>query len=339
MFLKTERESSLIHPDWPEVKWNISGLFNYRYFLRVLINTLNTHDILHVLGSFHGCPDLIWNGGHLNANVRNTDSVKFFDTLNKHGMGVFLTFSNAFLEEKHLSDAESNLLMEKLDEECGLNGIMVASDILSDYIRKKKPGLKQICSMEKSFIENPDGGIEWYSRMQERFDRVTIHPDHVFDLDLLDKLDRGKTEILVNDECAYKCPNRKRQQELISQFNLTGSKQALDEIIKIKQTLCSGEFRTLSQEKNPAQVRSCYLKQKEIKTIYDMGFRNFSICGRRKTMYGMAWNVIHSVFNPALAAPFSAAFAHKIDENIRGEFQKLGQKEEGTNEVIKEDIV
>ncbi len=334
MFLNTKREGSLLHPDWPEVKWNISGLFNYRLFVRILINTLNSHDILHVVDSFHGCPDLIWNGGYLNANVQNVDSTKFFNTLNEHGMGVFLTFSNAVLGKKHLSDAESNLLMEKLDEECGLNGVIVVNDLLSDYIRNKKPGLKQVCSIEKSFIENPDGDIEWYKSMQERFDRVVVHTDHMFDLDLLDKLDRSKSEILINDECAYKCPNRKRHQELVSQFNLTGSKEALDEIKKIKQTLCSGEFRTLSNERNPAHVRSCYLKYKEIKTIYDMGFRNFRICGRRKTMYGMAWNVIHFVFNPALSAPFAAAFAHKIDQNIRGEFQKLGKKED-----IKEDIV
>jgi hypothetical protein len=328
MLLKTELESSIIHPDWPEVKWNISGLFNYRPFLRILINTLNNHNILHIIDSFYGCPDLIWNGGYLNAKVPNIDSTKFFKTLNKHGMGVFLTFSNALLEKDHLNDGESNLLMDKLDEECGLNGVFVVSDLLSDYIRDKKPGLKQICSIEKSFIENPDGDIEWYKKMQDRFDRVTVHPDHIFDLDLLDKLDRNKAEILVNDECAYKCPNRKRHQILVSQFNLTGSKKALDEIMKIKQTMCSGEFQTLSEERNPAHIRSCYLKDKELKTIYEMGFRNFMICGRRKTVFGLAWNVIHFVLNPPLASPLATAFAHQIDENIKGEFKKLGEKED-----------
>jgi hypothetical protein len=336
MLLETARATSLIHEDWPEVKWNISGLFHYRIFLKILINSLNSHDILHVVGSFHGCPDLIWNGGYLNANVPNVDSIKFFRRLNEHGMGVFMTFSNVALEKKHLSDVESNLLLERLDEKSGLNGVMVANDLLSDYIREKKPGLKQICSMEKSIIENPDGDIEWYKKMQERFDRVAIHTNHIFDLDLLDKLDRDKTEILVNDECSYKCPTRKQHLELISRFNIARSKEVADGLKKIKQSLCTGEFHTTSEDKNPAHVRSCFLKHGELKTIYDMGFRNFRICGRRKTLFGLAWNVTHFVFNPALASPFATAFAHKVDDNIKGEFRKLSQKADIDK---KEDIV
>ena len=95
---------------------------------------------------------------------------------------------------------------------------------------------------------------------------------------------------------------------------------------RIKQSLCTGEFHTISEDKNPARVRSCFLKHKELKTIYDMGFRNFRICGRRKTLFGLAWNVTHFLFNPPLASPFATAFAHKVDENIKGEFRKLNQK-------------
>jgi hypothetical protein len=337
MLLKTARESIFIHKDWPEVKWNISGLFNYRTFLRILINSLNSHDILHVVGSFHGCPDLIWNGGYLNANVPNVDSVKFFRTLNEHGIGVFLTFSNLVLGKKHLSDVEANLLLERLDENSGLNGVMVASDLLSDYIREKKPGLKQICAMEKCIIENPQGDIEWYKKMQERFDRVGVSTNHIFDLDLLDKLDRDKTEILVNDECSYNCPVRKQHLELISKFNMgIRSKEVLDGLKKIKQSLCTGEFHTISEDKNPAHIRSCFLKRSELKAIYDMGFRNFRICGRRKSLFGLAWNVTHFLFNPGISSPFATAFAHKVDENIKGEFRKLSQKADIDK---KEDIV
>ncbi len=325
MLLKTEREESIIHPDWPEVKWNVSGLYNYRLFLRIFVNTMNSHDVLPVIGAVHGCPDLAWNGGYLNANVPNTDAKNFSDVLNKHDISVYLTFTNIALEKQHLADSTANTLLEQLDESSGLNGVIVASDLLSNYIRDKKPGLKQICSYEKALIENPQGDVNWYKKMQDRFDRVVVYPDHVFDLELLDQLDRDKVEIIVNDECAYKCPTRKRHLMAISRFNIQRSPQLGEELKQIKQKHCAGQFGIISSQKNPAHVRPNVLRRQELKTIYDMGFRNFRICGRRKTIFGLAWNVIHFVFNPALAPPFASAWAHKIDGSFKDEFKKLGQ--------------
>ena len=328
-----QRESSLLHPDWPEVKWNISGLFNYRLLVGFLTQMMKNLNISHVLESFHDAPDLIWNGGRINANVRNyDDAAEYFKTLNNQGIGVFLTFSNAVLEEKHLSDPESNRLLECLDEACGLNSVIVVSDLMSDYVRKKKPGLKQICSIVKSFIENPQGDIEWYQEMQKRFDRVVVHTDHMFDLELLDKLDRSKAEILVTEECVYKCPNRKRHQTLNSIYNIAKAEDAaraeevFEEIGKIRHDSCAGGQAVLSEEKNPKQMRSCYLMHDEVKTIYDMGFRYFKISGRRRTIYGLAWNVINFVFNPDLRYVFARMLYTRIDQKVKAEFVEVAQK-------------
>ena len=106
----------------------------------------------------------------------------------------------------------------------------------------------------------------------------------------------------------------------------------------IKQKLCTGEFGIISHQRNPSNVRAGYLKYPELKTMYDMGFRNFKICGRRKTMYGLAWNVVHFMFNPKIAAPFASAFAHKIDEHFRGEFKKLGMQQQDDVDT-KKDII
>ena len=37
-------------------------------------------------------------------------------------------------------------LLDCLNETCGLNGVIVLNDLLADYIRQKKPGLKLVCS-------------------------------------------------------------------------------------------------------------------------------------------------------------------------------------------------
>ncbi len=328
-----KRENSLLHPDWPEVKWNISGLFNYRPLINFLTQMMRNQNISNVLDSFHGSPDLLWNGGRVNANVKNyPDAEKYFKALNDLGIGVFLTFSNAVLEEKHLSDEESNRLLDCLDEKCGLNGVIIVSDLMSDYIRKKKPGLKRICSVVKSFIENRDGDIEWYKEMENRFDRVVVHTDHMFDLDLLDKLDRSKAEILVTEECIYKCPNRKHHQTLNSVYNIaqyedkTKADEVFEQIKTIRETKCSGGSGILNKEKNTKLLRSCFLTHDEVKTIYDMGFRKFKISGRRRTIYGMAWNVLNFVFNPDLAYTFARILYTRIDQKVKAEFTEVARK-------------
>jgi collagenase-like PrtC family protease len=318
---------SLLHPDWPEIKWNITGLFAHRRFLAFLIYLMKRLNISHVLDSFHGCPDLIWNGGRMNARVPfYPDTAEYFKSLNDEGKGVILTFSNVLLEEKHLSDAESNRLLECLDDQCGLNGVIVVSDLMSDYIRRKKPGLKQIASVVKSFMENPEGKVKWYREMQERFDRIVVHTDHMFDLDLLDKLDRGKAEILITEECSYKCPNRQRHQTLNSMYNVAGSKEVNDEIQKINKTLCAGRSGVLFEERNPKRGRTCFLLHDEVKAIYDMGFRNFKISGRRKPTFGLAWNVTNFVYNPALASAFARTFHDMILHRIRTDYAKMAHK-------------
>ena len=320
-------EDSLLHPDWPEAKWNISGLFAHRRLVHLLVNMMKTWEIGHALEAFHGCPDLIWNGGRVNTNTpKFPDSADYIKFLNDNGTGAFLTFSNLVLEKEHLSDPDSNRLLECLDETSGLNGVIVATDLMADYIREKKPGLKQILSVTRSFIDNPEGNVDWYRQMQQRFDRVVVHTDHIFDLDLLDKLDRSKAEILITEECSYKCPNRQHHQTLNSRYNLTRSDEVFEELKKIRKTMCGGGAGVLSKKKNIRQVRTCFLKHEEVKAIYDLGFRHFKISGRRKPPYGLAWNVINFVYNPTMAHAFSRAIYMTMHQGIKRDFANLAKK-------------
>jgi len=330
-----KREGSLLHPDWPEVKWNISGLFNYRPLINFMVQAMRPHGLTHVLESFHGAPDLLWNGGRINAQVPNyTDVESYMKTLNQLGIGAYLTFTNAILEERHLDDKAGNELLDCLDETCGLNGVIVLSDLMADYIRKKKPGLKVIASVVKAFIENPSGDIDWYRRMEEKFDRVVVHTDHMFDLDLLDKLDRDKAEILITEECIYGCPNRASHQTMNSVYNIAQyedqekAKTTMAEITTVRETRCGGGGGILSEEKNPKGLRSCFLYHDEVKTIYDMGFRHLKISGRRKTIYGMAWNILNWVFNPEQAYTFARILYSSIDQKTKADYNRIA-KEKG----------
>lgn len=336
-----KQEGSLLHPYWPEVRWNISGVFNYRPLVKFLVQTMKTHSISHVIESFHGAPDLAWNGGRVNSNVPNfPDTETYIQTLNRLGIGVYITFTNAVLEKRHLDDKKSNELLDRLDEKCGLNGVIVLNDLLADYIRDKKPGLKQVCSVVKSFIENPKGDIGWYRQMEGRFDRVVIHTDHIFDLDLLNKLDRGKAEILITEECRYQCPHRAHHQTLNSIYNIKQfedkekARATMEEIIAITKTKCSGGLGILDPARNTKMLRSCYLTHEEAKIIYDMGFRHFKISGRRKTIFGMAWNILNWVFNQEQANTFAGILYSSIEQKIREEYIKIAPKKGIVNSAV-----
>jgi len=319
-----KRPKDLINPDWPEIKWNITGLFIRRKLLTDVLNFMRQLRISHVLKSFHDAPDVIWNGGRMNMNVKFfDDTATYFKALNARGVGILLTFSNLVLEKKHLDDPESHRLLECLDDKCGLNGVILGSDLLADYLREKKPGLSQTTSVVKSFIENPERKVEWYLEMQKRYDRVVIHTDHMFDLDLMDKLDRSKTEILVNEECIYGCPNRRQHQTLTSQFNLDKSDKLKEEIQALKKSSCKGSVNVLQDNRNPDGRRACYLTHEEITAFYNMGFRDFKICGRRKPMNNLAWNIIHYVYNPDLQPLFADWLYTKIDSDTKKAVQQV----------------
>lgn len=319
-----KRPDNLLHPDWLEARWNITGLYAHRPLVHVLTHLMERWGVLDRLMAFHGCPDCVWNGGRLNNLTPNyPDTQQYYKFLNDRGVGVYLTFSNIVLEAKHLSDPVGNALLECLDESCGLNGVIVVSDVMADYVRRKKPGLILISSIVKSFVENPEGRAKWYREMESRFDRVVVHTDHMFDRRLMDKLDRDKAEILLTEGCGYKCPHRAQHQTMQSVANAAGDVGARPNIEAFKKANCPGGADFMSSGRNPHRNRLVYLSHEEVKTIYDMGFRLFKISGRRLAIYSAAWNVIYLMFNPDLSYVPADLIHQLLYKKLADEFDKV----------------
>ncbi len=321
MFPKTYPEH-FHHPGWPEARWNISGLLAHRVLVRVFTEQLKKYQILDRIESFHDAPDLIWNGGRPNRNIPlPADPAAYFRSLNAKGIGVLFTFTNTLIEKHHLDDPAGNNLLDCLDETCGLNGVIVASDLLSDHIRSRKPGLRQVSSVLKSFFENPEGKLSWYKEMEDRFDQVVIHPDHMFDADLMAGLDRTKAELLVNEPCFHGCPHRRYHQTMISEWNMSRDGEAGKKIGELVRTRCLGMENLLDEEKNTGHGRSCTLTHRELQKLYAMGFRKFKIAGRQKSSMGLAWHLIHYIINPDLAYLLADHVYKSFDLFIKEEFR------------------
>ncbi|MFH1215004.1 MAG: hypothetical protein V1706_00715 [Pseudomonadota bacterium] len=323
MFTKLHPEH-VYHPDWPEARWNISGLLAHRVLVRVFVEQLKRFKINTLIESFHDAPNLVWNGGRPNRDFPlPSDPAAYFKALNDDGIGILFTFTNTLIEKRHLDDRNGNSLLDCLDENCGLNGVIVVSDLLSDHIRSRKPKLRQVSSVLKSFFENPEGKLAWYKLMEGRFDQVVIHPDHLFEPDLIAGLDRNKAEILVNEPCFHGCPHRRYHQTMISRWNMTRDGEAQEKISELVRTRCLGMGNLLDEGKNPGHGRSCTLSRSELQALHAMGFRKFKISGRQKPSISLAWHMIHYMINPDLAYLVADNIYKSFDLIIKEEFRQV----------------
>jgi hypothetical protein len=275
----------LRHPGWPEARWDVSGAFVYDAALTAF------HDRIAIAGgngpfaAVHGSPSCLWNGGRVRNEFSHTQQSVEKTILGyaQRNIPIDLTFSNSSLQKRDLDDAHGNFLLQRAAEAnpTGRNGVIACSELLADHVRQHYPVLKLVSSVVKVAHENGRGQLDWYRRTAERYDKVMIHPDDNFDLELLQKLeDKSRYEILVNEPCIRDCQRRKLHYALLSECSLRPHDSNL--LKKMR------ELTDLNQCDNPdllfhpagAPRRTLILADSEIRRLYDLGFRNLKIQGR-----------------------------------------------------------
>ena len=100
------------------------------------------------------------------------------------------------------------------------NGVIVHSELLTDYLRREYPGLYLVSSTTKVLTE-----FEQFRRETDRGEFRYVVPDFrlnkAFDqLKTLSKAQKDKTEFLCNECCWFGCKDRKRCYETVSRKNL-----------------------------------------------------------------------------------------------------------------------
>ena len=139
-------------------------------------------EIASVYGVFPPC---LWNGGRSQGG--NTDKnymrtvIKMF---NDRGIPLRFTFTNLMLEKKHLSDERCNLMLNLANN--GMNGVIVASPLLEDYIRSYYPGFKLTSSTCKR-LNTAEGLI---GELGKDYNIVVADYDLNNKCDILEKLPR-----------------------------------------------------------------------------------------------------------------------------------------------------
>lgn len=224
------------------------------------------------IGSIYGAPaGCIWGGGRVGEGDQDPGEV--LALLEKYGISARLTFSNSLLREEHLADRKCNALCAMFEKSGKTkNGVIVHSELLLEYLKKKYPGLYFVSSTTKALTDF-DRFTEEVDREEFRYAVPDFRLNKALDQwDTLSERQKAKVEFLCNECCFYGCRDRKRCYEAVSRKNL--GEDGPDHCCTAPG---AGEgYRFSRAMKNPG-----FIGAEEIRSVYlPMGFSDFKIEGR-----------------------------------------------------------
>lgn len=273
-----------------EVKFHLPGLRRNYPINMMFASLLREHPELFregvKIGSFFGeFPTSLWNGGrNSRADQCSAEYVKvIIKNVNDWGIPVRYTYTNMLLTEEDLLDPYCNFCMREAHN--GLNGVIVVSPVLEEYVRKNYPKMKITSSTCKQIR-----GIEGINaELDKGYDLVVLDYNMNNQFEELEKIkDKSRCEILINAACVPNCPRRgahykhisENQKNIVKNMSLPRDKQ-----IPLKPWEC--QYCNGSQQNVYTIQDFCtYVSPEAIWEKYvPMGFTNFKIEGRTDNMF------------------------------------------------------
>ena len=254
--------------------YHLPGLFEFYELYRLFLPLWREHrDWFYDwcdIGSVYGAPaDCIWGGGRVGFG--DNDPQEVLALMREYGISASLTFSNSLLREEHLSDRKCNRLCGMF-EKAGDSGVIVHSELLLDYLKKKYPSLYFVSSTTKVLTD-----FEGFRREVQRDDFNYVVPDFrlnkAFDkLNTLTAAEKGKVEFLCNECCWFDCYDRKACYENVS-------RKCLGE--NCPEHVCVAPDGSEGYRFSKAMANPGFIGIGNIRNVYlPMGFSNFKIEGR-----------------------------------------------------------
>lgn len=255
--------------------FHLPGLFEFYDLYKAFLPLYRNHrewfydwcDIASIYGSPSDC---LWGGGRVGFGEADAEDV--FELMKEFGISSRLTFSNSLLKEEHLSDKKCNELCRLFEKAPVKNGVIVYSDLLLDYLKRKFPGFYFVSSTTKVLTDFSDFKMEL-----ARNDFSFVVPDFRLNkkIEKLEALDEGlknKVEFLCNECCSPFCQERKICYENVSRKNLG---------LECSDHHCAAPdgdkgYRFSSAMKSPLFIGIDDIQNKYLK----LGFSNFKIEGR-----------------------------------------------------------
>ena len=256
--------------------YHLPGLFEFTALYRAFLPLFREHREWFYdwceIGSIYGAPaDCLWGGGRVGFGQEAPE--KAAGLTREFGVSARLTFSNSLLRREHLSDRKCNALcalFEKNGEK--ESGVILASDLLLDYLRENYPGFYFVSSTTKVLTEF--GQLEnELNRPAFRFVVPDFRLNKAFDrLNALSEKQKQKVEFLCNECCWFSCPDRKACYENVSRKNL-GEAYA--------DHVCASPLAHRGYRFSDAMHNPGFISIGDIQNVYlPAGFSHFKIEGR-----------------------------------------------------------
>lgn len=255
---------------------HLPGLFEFYEFYKEFLALFYKHrDYFYdwcEIGSIYGAPaDCIWGGGRVGFGEDAAQEVAAL--MREYQISARLTFSNSLLREEHLTDETCNALCALFNKDTGVqNGVILHSDLLLAYLRKKYPNLYFVSSTTKVLTD--------FTQLQDELDRPEfsyVVPDFRLNkqlekLDRLSAAEKDKVEFLCNECCYFGCTDRKACYENVSRKSL--GELCPDHICRAPDA--KNGYRFSKAMENPGFIGLTDMQN----TYLPMGFSNFKIEGR-----------------------------------------------------------
>jgi len=290
-----------------EVKFHLPGLRRNYPLNVVLLGMIKGHpeyfrEGVKVSSCFGEFPPSMWNGGRNSRGDQcGPEYVNMvIQSLDAWGVSVRFTYTNTSIEEEDLADPHCNACLQAAHN--GMNGVIVVSDLLEEYVRKNYPKMKIISSTCKG-IRGIDGVNE---ELKKGYELVVLDYSLNNRFDELEKIeDKGRCEILVNSGCTPNCPMRGPHYK-----NLSENQKRIVKNMKLPRDQwepptpwdykgCSGAQNVYSIQKFSSYVSPEAIWEKYV----PMGFRNFKIEGRSDDIFVVLEAYIHYLVKPEYQGP------------------------------------
>ncbi len=260
----------------PKAYFHLPGLFEfyelYRRFLPLFYEHREYFYDWCEIGSVYGAPaDCLWGGGRVGFGEDIPEQA--LALLRQYHISARLTFSNSLLRPEHLDDRKCNRLCRLFERTEGpQNGVIVHSELLTDYLKKTYPSLYLISSTTK-VLRSFDELERELDRSEFAFVVADFRLNKAFGLlDTLPEDKKAKLEFLCNEACWIGCTDRKACYESVSRKSL--GENAPEHVCRAPGS--SEGYRFSRAMQSPA-----FISLEDIPGRYlPMGFSQFKLEGR-----------------------------------------------------------
>ncbi len=268
------------------IKWILPDAIHLRELNFWLLRNKNllreNTKIEAVYGVLH---DSVWSGGRTTQYELGCTSVQRLEYVlqfyKSHNVQYRFTFSRKGIEEKDLNDFWGNKQLEIGQRyQCG---VILASDLLKNYIKEKYPNIEIISSTTKMLNKE-----QFLNEIKnEDYSTVVLNTEFNKNYDFIPKEYRHKTEIEVNDCCPPFCVNRSFCYKL-SEISNAGEVKNISTIIGCtnykKQEIETKSIDGYTYSKNMETFLD-HFSWEEIQKANKDGFIQFKFTGRETSSF------------------------------------------------------